>query len=560
MNMKRSKIAILLALSLGITSALTACGGSSQSGGSAAAEPAAQEEAEAPAEDAEQVEAEAPAEDAAQVEAEAPAEDTAQAEAEPAAADQAADGMQDAAAAETDQALNQAGASETPALSAAEPGADEAALPVADQFHVELEEVGRVSGKNEYRITYDSLLHIENDHYTFCDYKGNPVDPRPVLNLDYLGWGLYSVTLEVEGEVNSTGLVDAEGDVLIPFDAAIIEFPHDHPVTERPRYVLVMTGTEITDKKEEALFFATDRMFAITANDEDVLYKGTLKVFDLETKQYVNGLEYARGTDSDFAQIGDNILSDAGDKTAVYSPDGKEIYVEQGSFSYNHKYMMDRIDLQTVIMDENAGQLYTTEAILNTVDYNSEYFTVYNNGKNSVINCKGEPVLSTEFDYIYGETKNRFRVKNNGDANYSLVAQDGSAIASGPNMFDADPLGFQTFGENKNYSVVTPGNRIIEGLESDSEFLAFTKDDETSYLILNTGEFASCGDDDCDDVGKGVIALENGEDKHKLVDVFTGNDLSGFDYDEADDLNDDYLYVEEGDDIVIYKTVVVPEG
>ena len=71
MSMKRRKIALLLALCLGITSALTACGGSSQSGGSAAAKPAAQEEAEAPA------------------------EETAQAEAEPAAADQAADGTDD---------------------------------------------------------------------------------------------------------------------------------------------------------------------------------------------------------------------------------------------------------------------------------------------------------------------------------------------------------------------------------------------------------------------------------------------------------------------------------
>ena len=528
--MKRRKTAILLALALSVTAVFTACGGSSQS-------------SSAPAESEEQTEAAEPAE----------------------AADQAQ--ATDAGAADQAQATDQAGAADqaqaTGADAAAEPAApaqEAAAQPVVDKFHVELQEVGRVSDKNNYRVTYDSLVHNEGDHVSFCDFKGNPVDDRPLMNMEYLGWGLYSVTVQIEGDVNSTGLVDAEGEVLIPFNAAIIKFPNSHPNDVRPRYVLVLTGTEQTTNQDEALFFVTSRQFAITANDDDVFFKGTLKIFDIEAKQFVNGLEYTHGTDTDFAQVGDNILVDVEDKAVLYSPDGKAVYTEQGSLNYNKTYISDRIDTTTVFMDANGSEISKTEAITNVVDYYSEYFQVYNNGKYTVINAKGETVLGTEFTYIYGEDKDRFRVKNDGDTNYSLVARDGSVIAQGPNMFEGDPLGYVDFGENKNYSVVTPGNRVIEGLDSDSENLVFTKDDEASYLVLNTGEFVSADGNDLSDIARGVISLENADGTNALIDAFTGQELMGFEHDEVDDINDDYIYYEDGDDIVILKVVIVPES
>ena len=399
---------------------------------------------------------------------------------------------------------------------------------IPDKFHVEIEEIGRVDRKKDYRIAYDSLLRIDGTRYTFCDFKGNPVDGRSLQNMDYMGWGLYSVTVQVDNDINCTGLVDAEGEVLIPFDAAIIKFPYQHTEAVRPRYVLVSKGTERTSDKSEALFYATARQFA-------------------------------HGSDSSFAQIGDNILADVDGKAVLYAPDGKAVYTEKGSIYYNYKYFMDRVDGQSIIMDANANVLCTTPDILNQIDYESEYWSKYNNSQYTAINSKGEPVLDGVWYSIYGETKNRFRVKNVGDANYSLVAKDNSVIASGPNMFEADPLGYQCFGETKNYTVVTPGNRIYEGLEESNENLVFTKDDDAYYLVLNTGEFVSANDCDLDDVGRGVIALENNDDKYAAIDAFTGKELLGFEYDEIEDINGDYFYAKDGDEIIIYKIVIVAE-
>jgi DNA-binding beta-propeller fold protein YncE len=210
-------------------------------------------------------------------------------------------------------------------------------------------------------------------------------------------------------------------------------------------------------------------------------------------------------------------------------------------------------------MDANGNKLYSTEAITGMVGYRSDYIQVYKDSKYSVIDAQGNPALPGTYDTIYGEDKGRFRIKNSGDTNYSLIAMDGSTVMSGPNMFEGDKLGFVTCGESDNYSVATPGNRVITGLHEDSEELVFTKDDEASYLVLNTGEFASADGADIDSAAMGVIALESEGGSTKLVDAFTGQELMSSDS-KIDDINDDYIYCEDGDDLIIYKVVIVPES
>ena len=43
------------------------------------------------------------------------------------------------------------------------------------------------------------------------------------------------------------------------------------------------------------------------------------------------------------------------------------------------------------------------------------------------------------------------------------------------------------------------------------------------------------------------------------ADVFTGEELTGFDYDTIVSFNNDYIFCTTGDDIVILKVVIVPE-
>ena len=519
--MKRKRTALLLAIGLSMTAVLsTACGNSGAASPAAEAEQAAEETSQ-------EQQAEEPSE----------AEQTVQEAA--AESGQPAKEEIETSGAQTEQPLAAAGSRL------------DSVKPAADQFHCELEEVGSFAYDSNYRVTYDSIVHAESEYYTFCGADGKSVDDRELVNMDYLGWGLYSVTLKSEESINSTGLVSIDGEVIIPFEAAIIEFPAKTRPDVQPRYVLVFTGTEPTDNESEALFFATDRMFAIMAQEGDTYYKGTLRVFDLVGRRYVSGLEFSQGTDSDFAQIGDNIMTDLGDKPAVYAPDGKAVYTAQGRLDYNGKYFMERIDTTCHIFDADGKELYNTENILSVLDYSSDLFTAYNNGKYGVINCKGESVLNGEWDYIYEESKGRFRVKNNGDTGYTLAAADNSVVAQAENLYAADDLGFYVYGDSA-YTMISPGNRVVEGLEENNENLFFTKDDDTSYLVINTGEFAQCPGEDADDVGKGAFTVENGGRK-ALYDAFTGEQLLGAEYDDIDDINDDYIYTLKDNTMTVYK-------
>ena len=161
--MKKRKTAVLLALVLSITAVFTACGASSQ-GGSSQAKPESQ------AESADQPQLEG---------ADQP---------QPEGADQAQPQS-------ADQPQSDTGANEAIVVSSE---------PVADKFHIELQEIGRVSAKEGYEATNNySLIRYDDDIAYFCDLKGNIVDNRPLTNMAYLGWDLYSVTLDNAGKNNN---------------------------------------------------------------------------------------------------------------------------------------------------------------------------------------------------------------------------------------------------------------------------------------------------------------------------------------------------------------------
>ena len=512
--MNRRKKAILLALSLFVAAVFAACGGSSKDGSS-------QAKTEGPVEAVDQTDAS----DQADVSGQADISDQTDASGQADMSDQTdASGQVDAS--------DQADASDQVDADAADQvrtGADQAAdverQPVADQ--------------------------------------GNIVDDRPIAGAEYLGWDLYCVDLKNDEDINSVGLVTTDGEVLIPFDAAFITFTAKHKEREAgPRYILAFTGTGQTTNQDEALFTASDSPFT---DDDDTLYKGFIRIFDLKTRQYVNGLKFDHGNSEDFDQVGDNILVDIDDKAVVYSPDGKVVYTEQGYLQINSKYMIDRHAGQSVIMDAQGNQLYSTDISTSVLHYDSDYFTQRENNMTTVINAKGEPVLNGEWSLIIAVSQDRFCTKKEGDTDYTLLAADNTVIDISPNVYAYNALGFlmTTKSDYKNMTVITPGNRIFEGLDIYPLNMVFTKDDRTSYLVLNTGEFVSGGGNFFRCVSDGLISLnhtEKGETKSGLIDAFTGETLVDFVYDKICPVDlsiNDYIYCTDNENIVIYRVNIV---
>ena len=145
------------------------------------------------------------------------------------------------------------------------------------------------------------------------------------------------------------------------------------------------------------------------------------------------------------------------------------------------------------------------------------------------------------------------------------MAADNTVIDISPNVYAYNALGFlmTTKSDYKNMTVITPGNRIFEGLDIYPLNMVFTKDDRTSYLVLNTGEFVSGGGNFFRCVSDGLISLnhtEKGETKSGLIDAFTGETLVDFVYDKICPVDlsiNDYIYCTDNENIVIYRVNIV---
>ena len=82
--------------------------------------------------------------------------------------------------------------------------------------------------------------------------------------------------------INTCGLVDKNGDQIIPCQYANISMLND-------RYAKVITADKETKNKDEALVYYTDRSFSISPEEGDLMYSGKWEIFDLKNKSLLNG-------------------------------------------------------------------------------------------------------------------------------------------------------------------------------------------------------------------------------------------------------------------------------
>ena len=159
-----------------------------------------------------------------------------------------------------------------------------------------------------YSFMRDSLLTSDGEHYVFNNSKGEAVIDS-IADVDYLGDDLYAVRQEMTMEdVNKTGLYTGEGEELIPCEAASIVRPHNR---DRDFHFLeVIYTTEQTDDESEAIIYFTQSMFSLHVGEDDVMYKGYAKIYDLDNRKFVDNFEAARLDRYSFYDLGESFLID----------------------------------------------------------------------------------------------------------------------------------------------------------------------------------------------------------------------------------------------------------
>lgn len=108
--------------------------------------------------------------------------------------------------------------------------------------------------------------------YTFCSPKQNYFEVATSEDIDFSN----------TSSLNCFGLVDATGKQIIPNEYAAIKIINE-------RYVQVSKVTQPAQNEDEALVFYSKDMFVVVGSpsENDLLYKGTWSVYDLQAKKFL---------------------------------------------------------------------------------------------------------------------------------------------------------------------------------------------------------------------------------------------------------------------------------
>ncbi len=295
--------------------------------------------------------------------------------------------------------------------------------------------------------------------------------------------------------VNRNGLVDGEGNVLIPFQYAVIESLSD-------RYVKVCEAKARSYNEDECLVFLSKGLAAaIVPGEEDPMYTGMWYIIDITTGQKVPGATGTKGYGAEayggcltyttddgvrhkldakgnelpedanlfssgkyagcYSLVGDNegaIYSDEGEKLFAYDLAGYRPWSSRGNYFIASKSADSGT---TYVVMDGTGEIVSAEFSVQI----SLYGDLIHGEDKKVYNFEGEQIVEGTYETVYlDETyQNYWMLKDNDDL--TLIEEDGTVIYQGRGSFSSDKFNIyrQMNGEYQSFSIKDK-DFTIEGL------------------------------------------------------------------------------------------------
>ena len=410
------------------------------------------------------------------------------------------------------------------------------AEPAADEYHIELDQVGSFS-KEGIQISYQSFLEVqsENEAYVY-DINGKQIFSEAVKSANYLERGMYEYAKAAGSDVNNKALVNADGEELIPFEYAFYKWPGGYSGTQR-RFILAFYGSEETDDTKDYLFYTTEDMFAFgDPGKDDTLYKGYVKIFDIQNKQFVEGLEFEHLDQYETVNIvGNSILVQNADEThTLYDAEGKKLLDLNSRVDCNENVIIERSETNSGcrIYDETGREISKSGENLSPLNSStSGYLTYYSSGKTYVTDEKANDIVSA--GSIYSEDHDTFKTKDDGP--YVVIDKNGKELGRTEGQCDEAGYGryFLETGVN-TYTLIGPSGTLAEDLKEESYSIP-VKDGEIVCLNDGTGFLTYDSNASYSLTGENDHILyvdpNNGDDP-ALYDMFSGKKLldDGFSY------------------------------
>ena len=357
---------------------------------------------------------------------------------------------------------------------------------------------------------------------------GEAVLEDEYVNLEYLGDGFYEVASSME-EINSTGLINGEGEELIPCEAAMISVP-DYEGDGLPRFLEIIYATGETDDLNEAFFYTYEGYFSIQPGEDDTLYTGYGKVFDLQEKQFVEGIEITNSDSNALTVVGNTfLLEDEDGTTTLYDADGNALlqtdrYVEAGCGVFT----FDR-----TAYDENGEVTYESDSSISPIPGPRGLITEYTGDGYIVLEKNGKQVYDGEYEYVRWEDGSTLTVTEDGEG--KLIYADGTVVTTIGKYPEKVAYGFYSVwdSDSEQNAMYYPDGREVTGVSYGVDELVID-DDNNNLFIINDEDYTFQPQDSYPDtMTYGMIADCTEDDMYGVIDLFTGEELLPYEYDEV---------------------------
>lgn len=239
---------------------------------------------------------------------------------------------------------------------------------------------------DKYITNHTGVYSVQDGGYTLYNYLGVNTTEKLYSSCVYLKNGLYIVK-EVSDNINSTGLLTQDGELLIPTEAGGIQ-----EIYNTDRYLAVLYAQEIN----------YDERYVVLTDENGVSYSGYIRLYDVVDKKFLDNIPEIRIMES-VQSCGESVLikTDAG--WSLYNSNGEVLlelttgYIESGDGIFVHAYDAednggtDRYD----VYDSNGTLTYSsTDFLLRPV---GEYLEANNNEEIFLMNSQGNVLNSDDF-------------------------------------------------------------------------------------------------------------------------------------------------------------------
>ena len=331
----------------------------------------------------------------------------------------------------------------------------------APQMAYSLEQKGTLSGDAEFTTRY-GILAAETDHGMTL-YSGDGTEfAGTYYAADPLGQGFFAVS-NSETEVNATGLVNLDGTVLLPCDAALIDWMSATTDEADLRYLAVYYAEDITENEDECLIYRSDHL-SMGPDEEDVMYTGYGKIYDTKERKFVGDLRLTTENFGKSTACGDSIILNDGTTARLYSADGMLLMEITDYLSVGNGYLIVSKSGSHYVYNDKGEETYigTGLAVMHS---SSGYLKQQTEQGDILLDQRGTQVLSAGAVQIISEQDGMVMARTAAGVT-ELLRLDGTVLVASSGSINAlSQPGFYYAGSSGDYCLVGSTGVLAAGLE-----------------------------------------------------------------------------------------------